>query len=116
LGSGARRHPWPHSHRGAYSCFDGSVLIEVGERFDASQEGFLPEDDQFKHQDRDEGRQAAEAGRGYRSEEGRQEQKVNAIEVIQPKATGAEADAAWSATNARSEGLFMAEALGEAGD
>jgi hypothetical protein len=32
--------------------------------------------------------------------------------VIQPKATGAEADAAWSATNARSEGLFMVEALG----
>jgi hypothetical protein len=57
-------------------------LVLIGEHFDASQEGLFPEDDQFKHQDRNEGRQAAKTGRGYRAKESWQEQKVKTIEVI----------------------------------
>jgi hypothetical protein len=56
--------------------------VLIGEHFDASQEGLFPEDDQFKHQDRNEGRQAAKTGRGYRAKESWQEQKVKTIEVI----------------------------------
>jgi hypothetical protein len=41
---------------------NGSVLI--GGRFDASQEGLLTKDDKFKHQDGNEGRQAAKTGCG----------------------------------------------------
>jgi hypothetical protein len=37
----------------------------TGERFDASQEGLFTKDNKFKHQDGNEGGQAAETGCGY---------------------------------------------------
>jgi hypothetical protein len=80
LGSRPGRRSWRHSDRSVDSRFDGSVLI--GGRFDASQEGLFTKDNKFKHQDGNEGGQAAETGCGYCFEESRQEQQIKTIKVI----------------------------------